>query len=176
MVWSCILRRRGGRTEQDRAEGLTRRRGRGGMFGGGSHRTNFRSCAGPGEERIRLPLPTLRTCQVLPRTRRELEAEGYRFTDLKQCPCGATMELWRAPKGDLLPLNQMAGDDAPAVNHFRTCARAAQFRRQTPSDVEQAAAAPAQTRPERPDGPSQASHLSTARAAIQQARRRSGRR
>lgn len=146
------------------------------MFGGGSHRTNFRSCAGPGEERIRLPLPTLRTCQVLPRTRRELEAEGYNPYAQRRCECGVWTELWIAPTGDVYALNLMPVENARVETHFTTCARAAQFRRQTPSDVEQAAAAPAQTRPERPDGPSQASHLSTARAAIQQARRRSGRR
>lgn len=64
-----------------------------------------------------------------PATRRLMEEAGYSFAGKKTCPCGDPMELYRTPKGELLPMNPMPNPDSKAESHFATCSKAAQFRR-----------------------------------------------
>lgn len=64
-----------------------------------------------------------------PMTRRLLKAADYTFVAIKVCPCGATMELWRTPNDQVIPMNPMSDDDAKAESHFATCPKAKQFRK-----------------------------------------------
>lgn len=64
-----------------------------------------------------------------PTTKAALETADYRFLNSKQCPCGATIELWRSPKDAVIPMNPMPAADSPATSHFSDCPMAKQFRR-----------------------------------------------
>jgi hypothetical protein len=64
-----------------------------------------------------------------PATQAQLKEAGYRFIAVKICPCGERMELWFTPDGATIPMNPMTDDESPAVSHWGTCEKAAQFRR-----------------------------------------------
>jgi len=69
----------------------------------------------------------------LPKTRAELVEAGYTYATGKICPCGASMELWNTPKGNLMPMDPMPDPDSPAASHFATCPKAVQFRKKPPA-------------------------------------------
>jgi hypothetical protein len=64
-----------------------------------------------------------------PATKEAMMRAEYTYTTSKVCPCGATMELWMTPSGKLIPMNPMPQEESPAVSHWATCEKAAQFRR-----------------------------------------------
>jgi hypothetical protein len=64
-----------------------------------------------------------------PATRAEMILAGYIFLTNKTCPCGAVMELWQTPKDKTMPMDVMPDTSSPAVSHWATCPKAAQFRR-----------------------------------------------
>jgi hypothetical protein len=64
-----------------------------------------------------------------PATKIDMLEEGYTFAGMKVCPCGASMELWNTPRGQIMPMNPMNDLYAAAVVHWATCPKAEQFRR-----------------------------------------------
>ena len=67
-----------------------------------------------------------------PATKAEMIEEGYEWITDKVCPCGETMELWKTPRQQVMPMNPMAELQSPAVSHWATCSKAEQFRRRKP--------------------------------------------
>jgi hypothetical protein len=65
---------------------------------------------------------------ALPETREALEVAGYQFSNRARCAgCGRTIEWWRKVPGPPTPVEEFAG---VMVNHFVTCEKREQFRKQ----------------------------------------------
>jgi len=64
-----------------------------------------------------------------PATKAAMIEAGYEWITDKTCPCGSAMELWKTPANKVMPMDPMPAEDAPAVSHWATCAKAQQFRR-----------------------------------------------
>jgi hypothetical protein len=64
-----------------------------------------------------------------PKTKSELEAAGYRFSNSGQCSariCLAPIEWYRTPKGKKMPFD-LAKSDGIMEPHFATCPAVKQF-------------------------------------------------
>ena len=86
-----------------------------------------------------------------PETRAKLKEAGYDFMTTKRCRCGAAMELWHTPKDQIIPMDAMSDDDAPAISHWATCSEAAQFRKQRAAYAPSHELHPEQTPPRKPN-------------------------
>lgn len=65
-----------------------------------------------------------------PKTRDEMVAQGYKFSNHGQCKaCKEQLEWWETPAGKRMPFNLMQDGSSEAVTHFRTCPNADQFRK-----------------------------------------------
>jgi len=64
----------------------------------------------------------------MPKNRKELEAAGYSFKELKTCRCDALLEMWNTPRGRVMPLDFKTVDGAEVCEaHFASCPYAADY-------------------------------------------------
>jgi hypothetical protein len=65
-----------------------------------------------------------------PRTRDELVAGGYKFSNHARCKaCQAEVEWWETSRGKKMPFNLMQDGNSPSVTHFVDCPGADLFRK-----------------------------------------------
>jgi hypothetical protein len=65
-----------------------------------------------------------------PVTLRAMQEAGYKRQSYSRCKgCKQPMEWWTTPTGARIPMEPMPLDDSPAVSHWATCPKAADFRR-----------------------------------------------
>jgi len=59
-----------------------------------------------------------------PNTREALKDNGYSYDHSKTCvPCGVTIEMWKTPKGNMMPLDfrQTEAGQEVCEPHFASC-------------------------------------------------------
>lgn len=65
-----------------------------------------------------------------PKNRVFMVAAGYKPLPSGNCRgCNHVIEFWQTPAGKQIPMNPMENDDTPAITHFATCSKAAEFRK-----------------------------------------------
>jgi hypothetical protein len=65
-----------------------------------------------------------------PKTRDELVAAGYKFSNHARCKsCQAEIEWHETPRGKKMPFNLMQDGNSLAITHFTTCPEADLFRK-----------------------------------------------
>jgi hypothetical protein len=67
---------------------------------------------------------------AFPRTRDELIAAGYKFSNHAVCRgCKKEIEWYETPAGKKAPFDLMQDGSSPVTSHFATCSEAASFRK-----------------------------------------------
>jgi hypothetical protein len=83
-----------------------------------------------------------RPVMPFPKTRDEMEKAGYTRDIYTRCKgCQQSIEFWITPAGRKIPMDFMRDPETPAISHFATCPKAAQFRKKASPDSPQDAPA-----------------------------------
>jgi len=65
-----------------------------------------------------------------PKNRLAMANAGYKPLPSGNCRgCNQAIEFWQTPAGKQIPMNPMETEDSPAITHFATCSKAAEFRK-----------------------------------------------
>lgn len=67
---------------------------------------------------------------AFPKTRAEMETQGYRLAFIRKCrECPVQIHWYLTPRGKHAPMDPMIAGDSPAISHFSTCPKALQFKK-----------------------------------------------